>query len=210
MSVALQPEDALIVIDVQNDFCPGGALAVSGGEEVVPLVNRLQQRFQHVVLTQDWHPTGHISFASSHEGKQPFELITLSYGTQVLWPDHCVQASEGARFHPGLETGRAELIVRKGYNPEVDSYSAFLDNDHRTPTGLAGALRERGLKRLFFCGLAYDYCVLYSAVDAVALGFEAYVIEDACRAINLDGSCDVANREMAKTGIVRVMSGELL
>ncbi|WP_263408271.1 bifunctional nicotinamidase/pyrazinamidase [Terriglobus tenax] len=210
MGLALKPTDTLIVIDLQNDFCPGGALAVNDGDTIVPLVNRLQQQFRHVVLTQDWHPAGHISFASAHPDKQPFELIQLGYGPQVLWPDHCVQASTGAAFHPGLETTRAELMVRKGYNPQVDSYSAFLDNDHATPTGLAGALRERGLGRLFFCGLAYDYCVFYSAVDAVAQGFEAYVIEDACRAIDLHGSKAAAKQTMVELGVHLISSDDLL
>jgi len=205
-----QPTDALVIIDLQNDFCPGGALAVQNGDEIVPLINRLQERFGHVALTQDWHPAGHISFATSHPGAQPFETIQVDYGPQVLWPDHCLQGSAGAAFHPLLNTTRSELIVRKGYNPRIDSYSAFLDNDHSTPTGLAGALKERGIQRLFFCGLAYDYCVHFSAMDAVSLGFTACVIEDACRAIDLNGSVARVNVEMQQTGITRISSDEIL
>ncbi|NUQ27766.1 MAG: bifunctional nicotinamidase/pyrazinamidase [Acidobacteriaceae bacterium] len=210
MAFALSSTDALVIIDLQNDFCPGGALAVERGDEIVPLINLLQQRFGHVILTQDWHPAGHISFATSHPGTQPFETIQVAYGPQVLWPDHCLQGSAGADFHPLLDTTRAELIVRKGYNPRIDSYSAFLDNDHSTPTGLAGALKERGIQRLFFCGLAYDYCVHFSAVDAVSLGFTACVIEDVCRAIDLNGSVARVNDEMQQTGIACISSDTLL
>ncbi|WP_263419554.1 bifunctional nicotinamidase/pyrazinamidase [Terriglobus albidus] len=210
MTFALSSTDALIVIDLQNDFCPDGALEVQRGDEIVPLVNRLQQRFAHVALTQDWHPAGHISFATSHPGTHPFETIQVAYGPQVLWPDHCLQGSEGAAFHPLLDTTRAEMIVRKGYNPRIDSYSAFLDNDHSTPTGLAGALKERGIQRLFFCGLAYDYCVHFSAMDAVTLGFTACIIEDACRAIDLNGSVARVNAEMQQAGIIRLYSDMLL
>lgn len=204
-----QHTDALIIIDLQNDFCPGGALEVRKGDEIVPLINRLQERFAHIALTQDWHPVGHISFATSHPGAQPFETIQVAYGPQVLWPDHCLQESAGAAFHPLLDTTRSELIVRKGYNPRIDSYSAFLDNDHSTPTGLGGALKERGIQRLFFCGLAYDYCVHFSAMDAVSLGFTAYVIEDACRAIDLNGSVARTNAEMQEAGIARIASDTL-
>jgi nicotinamidase/pyrazinamidase len=210
MAFALSSTDALVIIDLQNDFCPGGALAVQRGDEIVLLINLLQQRFGHVILTQDWHPAGHISFATSHPGTQPFETIQVAYGPQVLWPDHCLQGSAGADFHPLLDTTRAELMVRKGYNPRIDSYSAFLDNDHSTPTGLAGALKERGIQRLFFCGLAYDYCVHFSAVDAVSLGFTACVIEDACRAIDLNGSVARVNEEMQQAGIARISSDTLL
>jgi len=210
MAFALSSTDALVIIDLQNDFCPDGALAVQRGDEIVPLINRLQQRFDHVILTQDWHPAGHISFATSHPGSHPFETIQVAYGPQVLWPDHCLQGSAGAAFHAQLDTTHAELIVRKGYNPRIDSYSAFLDNDYSTATGLAGALKERGIRRLFFCGLAYDYCVHFSAVDAVSLGFTACVIEDACRAIDLNGSVARVNAEMQQAGIARISSDTLL
>ncbi len=182
------PSDVLIVVDVQNDFCPGGRLAVPGGDEVVMPINALAAHFAHVVLTQDWHPAGHHSFASSHPGRAPFETITAAYGPQVLWPDHCVQGSAGAAFHPALDVPHAALVLRKGFRREIDSYSAFYENDRTTPTGLAGYLRERGLARIFLAGLAFDFCVRYSAEDARRLGFEAIVIEDACRGIDLDGS----------------------
>jgi nicotinamidase/pyrazinamidase len=189
-----QTSDALLVIDLQNDFCPpvnsvGGALAVPGGDQVVPLINSLATRFNHVLLTQDWHPPGHISFASSHPGTQPYRTIAAPFGPpgelQTLWPDHCVQDTPGVALHPALHIPHAELILRKGFRREIDSYSAFLENDHATPTGLAGYLRERGLKRLFLCGLAYDFCVRFSAIDGTALGFECIVIEDATRAVCL-------------------------
>src|ERR1700733_8668823 len=172
-------DDVLIVIDVQNDFCPGGALAVPRGDEVVPVINRLAARFRHVVLTQDWHPPQHFSFASRHRGKNPFDTIAADYGPQVLWPDHCVQDSSGARLHPALHIAHAALLLRKGMNPAIDSYSAFYENDRKTPTGLVGYLRDRGLRRLFFAGLAFDFCVRYSAEDAKREGFEVVVIEDA-------------------------------
>lgn len=193
--------DILLVVDVQNDFCPGGKLAVPAGDEVVPLLNRLGARFQHVVLTQDWHPTGHRSFASSHSGRQPFETVAFPYGTQVLWPDHCVQGTSGAEFHPGLRIAHAELIIRKGYRRDIDSYSAFYENDHKTPTGLAGYLRERGLGRVFLAGLAFDFCVRYSAEDADRCGFEVVVIDDACRGIDVGGSVDAARRTFAERSI---------
>ena len=192
---------ALIVIDVQNDFCPGGALAVAGGDEIVPLVNRLINEFDNVVLTQDWHPAGHSSFASVHPGKAPFESITVSYGRQTLWPDHCVQATQGADFHPGLEWTKAEMIVRKGFRPAIDSYSAFLENDWATPTGLAGYLRERGIGSVTLCGLATDFCVSYSAIDAMRLGFRATVRLDACRAIDLGGSLKEQLAQMRDEGV---------
>jgi nicotinamidase/pyrazinamidase len=176
--------DCLIVVDVQNDFVPGGALAVPRGDEVVPLINRLGERFANVVLTQDWHPRGHVSFASSHPGRKPFETIRLPYGEQVLWPDHCVQGTPGAELHPGLRLAHAQLVVRKGHHRDIDSYSAFLEADRRTPTGLAGYLRERSLTRLHICGLARDYCVAWTAADAQAAGFEVTLIEEACRAIS--------------------------
>jgi nicotinamidase/pyrazinamidase len=205
-NIAIAADDVLLVVDVQNDFCPGGALAVSRGDEVVSLINGLAHRFRHVVLTQDWHPPGHSSFASRHPGRQPFETITLDYGAQVLWPDHCVQGTPGAAFHPQLETRRAELVLRKGYNPALDSYSAFFENDRRTPTGLAGYLRERALGRLFLVGLAFDFCVRYSAEDARRAGFEALVIEDACRAIDLDGSAAATRQSLAALGVACLLS----
>lgn len=202
-----QAGDVLLVIDVQNDFCPGGALAVSDGDAVVPLINDLMGRFDHIVLTQDWHPRGHSSFASGHAGKAPFEMIEMSYGPQVLWPDHCVQGGDGAAFHADLQTNAARMIVRKGFRKAIDSYSAFFENDHETPTGLAGYLREQGAKRLFLVGLATDFCVLYSALDARTQGFETYVIEDACRAIDLDGSLTAAQSAMDDAGVRRIDSG---
>jgi nicotinamidase/pyrazinamidase len=195
--------DALIVVDMQYDFMPGGALPVAEGDAIVPLVNRLASRFATVVLTQDWHPPGHASFASSHPDAKPFETIRLAYGEQVLWPDHCVQQSRGAELHPGLDIGHALLVLRKGANREVDSYSAFLEADGASKTGLAGFLRERGVDRVFLCGLATDYCVGFSALDARAAGFEAVVIEDACRAIDLAGSLAVAWAKMSAAGVAR-------
>ncbi len=197
-------DDLLLVIDVQNDFCPGGALAVTDGNAVVPTINRIAKRFGHVVLTQDWHPAGHSSFASSHPGSAPFETIAMPYGQQTLWPDHCVQGTAGADFHPDLSTVSAELVIRKGFRPEIDSYSAFYENDRQTPTGLAGYLRERGLKRIFLVGLATDYCVYYSAVDARRLGFDAVVIDSACRAIDLAGSLAAAWTGMQDAGVQRI------
>jgi nicotinamidase/pyrazinamidase len=191
---------ALIVIDVQNDFCPGGALAVPGGDQVVPLINRMMADFPAVVLTQDWHPSGHSSFASSHAAMQPFGTVEMSYGTQVLWPDHCVQGSRGAEFHPGLNTS-GDLIIRKGFRASIDSYSAFFENDRTTPTGLEGYLRSRGIDELVFTGLATDFCVAYSAIDAARLGFRATVELAACRAIDLDGSLSGALQDMKDEGI---------
>lgn len=200
----IRGDDLLLVIDVQNDFCPGGALAVGDGDAVVPVINRLASRFEHIVLTQDWHPQGHSSFATSHPGRAPFETITMPYGAQTLWPDHCIQGTSGAAFHRELDTTPAELIVRKGFRPSVDSYSAFFENDRKTPTGLAGYLRDRGLRRVFLVGLATDYCVNYSAVDARRLGFDTVVIDSACRAIDLGGSLDAAWAGMAAAGVERV------
>ena len=202
-------DDLLLVIDVQNDFCSGGALAVPDGEAVVPVINELAGRFGHVVLTQDWHPGGHLSFASSHAGRQPFETIELDYGTQVLWPDHCVQGTAGAAFHADLALPQAELILRKGFRPAIDSYSAFFENDQTTPTGLGGYLRERGLGRVFLCGLATDFCVQFSALDARRLGFETVLIEDACRAIDLEGSLAAARTKMDEAGVVTVTAGQV-
>ena len=193
--------DVLVVIDVQNDFCPGGSLPVPRGDEVVPTINEVGRRFRHVVLTQDWHPPGHLSFASSHPGRQPFESIALSYGLQVLWPDHCVQGTSGAQLHAGLQIAHAELILRKGYRHAIDSYSAFYENDHVTPTGLAGYLRERGFARVFLAGLAFDFCVRYSAEDARRCGFDVVLLEDACRGIDVDGSLDATRQALAKSSI---------
>lgn len=193
---------ALIVVDLQNDFCPGGALAVSGGDEIVPLVNRLIGKFEHVILTQDWHPAGHSSFASSHPGKEPFSTVEMPYGPQTLWPDHCVQGTRGAEFHPGLEWTKAELVIRKGFRTAIDSYSTFFENDHKTPTGLAGYLRERGITDLTLVGLATDFCVAYSAIDARRLGFNAKVLLDGCRAIDLGGSLDTMKQQMVQEGVV--------
>lgn len=195
------PQDILLVVDIQNDFCPGGGLAVPRGDEVVPLINGLAAKFAHVALTQDWHPRGHLSFASSHHGKQPYQTIEVAYGTQVLWPDHCVQGTEGAAFRKDLTIPHAELVLRKGYHREIDSYSAFYENDRKTRTGLAGYLRERGFKRVFLAGLAFDFCVRYSAEDARREGFEAIVIEDACRGIDVDGSMVAARQLFRALGI---------
>jgi len=196
--IAVGDRDILLVVDVQNDFCPGGSLPVPRGEEVVPLINRLARRFEHVILTQDWHPPGHQSFASTHPGKKPFDTIEVSYGAQVLWPDHCVQGTPGADFHRDLRIPHAELVLRKGYHRDIDSYSAFYENDRTTHTGLAGYLRERGLARIVVAGLAFDFCVRYSSEDARREGFEVFVIEDACRGIDVDGSI-VATRELFRT-----------
>ncbi len=194
---------ALIVIDVQNDFCPGGALAVPGGDEIVAGVNAMMPDFDAVILTQDWHPAGHSSFASSHDGKVPYDLVDMAYGPQVLWPDHCIQGTTGAAFHADLRTD-ADLIIRKGFRRDIDSYSAFFENDHKTPTGLEGYLRTRGISRLTMVGLATDFCVHYSAVDAAKLGFEVTVRLDACRAIDLDGSLDAALAAMKSAGVTLV------
>ncbi|MBR0778101.1 bifunctional nicotinamidase/pyrazinamidase [Bradyrhizobium diazoefficiens] len=205
----ISDRDVLLVIDVQNDFCTGGALAVPDGEKVVPAVNRIAQKFANVVLTQDWHPDDHVSFAPNHARKQPFQTIELDYGTQVLWPSHCVQGSSGAEFHRDLEVARANLVVRKGFRRGIDSYSALFENDRKTPTGLLGYLRERELKTIFVAGLALDFCVRFSAEDARKAGFEVAVIEDACRGIDLDGSCATAHRSFAELGI-SVVSFEAL
>ena len=193
--------DALILIDIQNDFCPGGRLAVPDGDAVVPAANGLMEDFDIVVLTQDWHPAGHSSFASSHAGKAPFETVELAYGNQVLWPDHCVQGTPGADFHPDLDTHKAQLIVRKGHRPAIDSYSAFFENDRTSATGLTGFLRDRGVSRLTFAGLAYDFCVGWSALDARAQGFEARLVREGCRAIDADGSADAMARALAAADI---------
>ncbi len=203
MTLQIDPRrDAIVVIDVQNDFCPGGALAVNDGDAIVAPINRLLQRFENRVLTQDWHPSGHRSFASSHPGKAPYQSVRLSYGEQTLWPDHCVQGTRGAAFHPALDTGLAQMVIRKGFRAAIDSYSAFFENDRLTPTGLTGYLRERGLGRLFLCGLATDFCVSYSAIDARRQGFEAVVLIDASRGIDLDGSLAAATARMRDAGVV--------
>jgi nicotinamidase/pyrazinamidase len=199
--VSIGAGDVLLVVDVQNDFCPGGRLAVPRGDEVVPRINRIAARFKHVVLTQDWHPPGHLSFASSHPGRQPFQSIEVAYGPQILWPDHCVQDTAGARFCDDLHIPHAELILRKGFRPAIDSYSAFYENDRKTPTGLAGYLRERGLTRVFLAGLAYDFCVRYSAEDARHEGFAAVAIEDACRGIDVGGSVAATRERLAALGV---------
>ena len=209
MPIALQPTDALLVIDIQNDFCPGGALAVKQGDTIIPLVNHLAARFPHTILTQDWHPSGHISFATTHTGRSPYETIQAPYGPQNLWPDHCIQNSPGADLHPNLQIPHAELTLRKGFRPHIDSYSAFLENDHLTPTGLAGYLRERGLQRLFLCGLAYDFCVRYSAIDGANLGFETIVIQDATRPVNLPNSVAETDAALVAAGILRIASNTL-
>lgn len=208
MSQAIRPgkNDVLLIVDIQNDFCRGGALAVPDGDAVVPVVGRLVESFEHVVLTQDWHQLGHLSFASSHPGRTPYDIIKMPYGDQVLWPDHCIQGSDGAAFHHGLTVPRAELIIRKGFHRDIDSYSAFYENDRRTPTGLAGYLGERGFKRVFLVGLATDFCVQYSALDARRRGFAAVMIEDGCRAIDLAGSLAEALRAMGAAGVERVAS----
>lgn len=203
------PKDVLIVVDVQNDFCPGGRLAVQKGDEVVPIVNTLAKGFENVVLTQDWHPSGHQSFATSHPGRKPFDSIRLAYGEQILWPDHCVQGSDGAALHKDLSVAHAQLIVRKGFHKEVDSYSAFLEADRKTRTGLEGYLGERGLERVFICGLATDFCVAWTALDARRLKFDAVVVEDACRAIDTQGSLAAAWERMTKAGVRRIQSGEI-
>ena len=194
-------DEALVVIDVQNDFCPGGALAVAGGDAIVPGINALMEEFAAIVLTQDWHPAGHSSFASSHPRRAPYEVVEMPYGPQVLWPDHCIQGTPGAAFHPGLNVTRADLVIRKGFHSQVDSYSAFFENDHRTPTGLAGYLRERGIARMTLVGLATDFCVNYSAMDGARLGFAVTVRQDLTRAIDLQGSLAAARDAWTEAGV---------
>ena len=201
--IAVRKDDVLIVVDIQNDFCPGGALSVPQGHEVVPIINRLARSLAHVVLTQDWHTPDHLSFASTHPGKRPHDIVTLPYGPQILWPDHCVRTTLGAEFHADLHIPHAALVLRKGIHREIDSYSTFYENDRTTPTGLVGYLRERGSTRVFLAGLALDFCVRYSAEDAKREKFEVVVVEDACRAIDVDGSLDEARRSFATLGIVR-------
>ena len=209
MSITIQNSDTLLVIDLQNDFCPGGALAVEEGDAIIPTINSLATKFPHVILTQDWHPPKHISFATTHN-KQHYETIEAPYGPQTLWPEHSIQHTEGAAFHPTLDVPQAELILRKGFLPHIDSYSAFLENDHITPTGLAGYLRERELPRLFLCGLAYDFCVRFSAIDGTALDFECLVIEDVTRGVSLHGSMDATDQALAEAGIQRIQSADIL
>ena len=209
-TISPSDRDVLLAVDVQNDFCPGGRLAVPRGDEVVPIINRLCDKFRHVVLTQDWHPVGHLSFASSHPGRQPFEVITAPYGPQDLWPDHCVQDTAGAEFRRDLVAAHAELIVRKGFRREIDSYSAFYENDHTTPTGLTGYLRERGFTRVFLAGLAFDFCVRFSAEDAHRGGFAVSVIEDACRGIDVNGSVAATQRALADIGAQVITSDEIV
>lgn len=203
-------DEILIVIDVQNDFCPGGNLAVPGGDEVVPVINRLAERFPHVLLTQDWHTPGHLSFASSHPDKQPFTATTVAYGEQILWPDHCVQGTAGAEFHPDLNIPHAELVLRKGFRRNIDSYSAFYENDRKTHTGLSGYLRERGLRNLFLAGLAFDVCVFYSAEDGHREGFNVSVINDACRAIDMEGSDAVARKRLGALSVPLISAARIL
>lgn len=206
----ISPRTALLVIDVQNDFIPGGQLAVPEGDLIVPLINRLAGQFKQVVIAQDWHPAGHASFASSHPGRQPYDVIQLPYGEQTLWPDHCIQGSRGAEFHSGLDLPHAQLIIRKGCNPDIDSYSAFLEADRVTTTGLAGYLKERGVDTVYMVGLALDFCVMFSALDARAAGFNAFVVLDACRAIDLNGSLASAIERMQVAGVGLIQSTELL
>ncbi|WP_122666603.1 bifunctional nicotinamidase/pyrazinamidase [Pseudomonas viridiflava] len=203
-------DSVLLVIDMQYDFMPGGALAVAEGDALVPLINRLGEQFSAVVITQDWHPAGHISFASSHSGRIPFEVTILPYGPQTLWPDHCIQGSHGAQLHSELDLPHAQLILRKGCNSHIDSYSAFLEADRQTPTGLASYLKERGVQNVFVVGLALDFCVAWSALDARAAGFTTLVVEDACRAIDMNGSLGKAWQDMSAAGVTRIQSSELL
>ena len=200
---------ALILIDIQNDFCPGGALEVGEGNEIVEVANKLQEKFRVKIATQDWHPPNHTSFASNHLDKLPFSTTEMFYGTQVLWPDHCIQGKKGAEFHPKLITNSADLIIRKGFRTEIDSYSAFFDNDHKTPTGLGGYLKARGINTIYLCGLALDFCVYFSAIDGVNLDLEVNVIKDACRAIDLDGSLEMAINDMKNKGVNLIVSNDL-
>lgn len=209
MPLPLHADDCLVVVDLQNDFLPGGSLAVADGDAVIAPIGRLAARFPNVVLTQDWHPAGHVSFASNHPGKHPFDSIDLAYGPQVLWPDHCIIGSAGAAFAPGVDLSQAQLIIRKGFRPQIDSYSGFREMDRQTSTGLAGYLRERDLRRLFICGLATDFCVSWTAIDARAAGFEAIVIEDACRAIDTAGSLAKAWDAMTAAGVKRITIADL-
>ena len=203
------PQDVLLVVDVQNCFIPGGSLPVNDGDKIIPIINRLAPAFEHVVLTQDWHTPGHVSFASSHAGKKPFDTTSLPYGTQVLWPDHCVQGTQGAELHKDLRIPHAELVIRKGYRKQMDSYSAFYEADGKTPTGLVGYLKERGLTTVYLVGLATDFCVFWSARDARKAGFNALVIEDATRGIDAGGSMGKAWQEMLGVGVKRIQSADV-
>ena len=205
----LSAQDVLLVVDVQNDFCPGGALPVSEGDQVIAPIRRIAAQFEHIILTQDWHPPHHASFAANHPGARPYDSVHLAYGQQTLWPVHCVQGTLGADFHPGLPLSQGELILRKGFRPQIDSYSAFFENDRVTPTGLAGYLRERGLKRVFLAGLAYDYCVAYSALDARRLGIPAVVVRDACRALDIEGSVARMETQFENAGVQVIESDKL-
>lgn len=209
-TVKITDKDALIVVDVQYDFCPGGSLAVNGGDEVVPVINEIAGRFDNVVLTQDWHPPGHKSFASEWKDKKPFEYIDMPYGKQILWPDHCVWGTKGAEIHGKLNIMHNQLIIRKGFRREMDSYSAFFENDGKTPTGLGGYLKERGLNRIFLVGLATDFCIKWSALDGRKLGFDVHVIEEGCRAIDLEGSLEKAWEEMKSAGVKRVWKSQII
>lgn len=209
-SLQITDTDVLVVVDVQNDFCPGGALGVPEGNTVIPVINRIADIFSHIALTQDWHPENHSSFASLHKGKKPYDTITMEYGEQILWPDHCVQGTFGAKFHKDLHIPGAQLVIRKGFHKEIDSYSAFVENDRKTPTGLGGYFRERGFKRIFITGLATDFCVQYTALDAVGQGFKVFVIEEACRGIDIENSLDDAWRNMEKNGAVRIAESDMV
>lgn len=201
MQLSLSEKDVLLIIDVQNDFCPEGALAVPNGDQVVPFINSISTQFEHIIITQDWHPSGHSSFASSHTNAEPFSVVDMPYGPQTLWPNHCVQGSAGANFHPELDTTRAEMTIRKGYRSEVDSYSAFFENDHKTPTGLGGYLAERGLTHVYCVGLATDYCVRFSAEDARKLDLQTSVLLPGCRGIDMNDSVNGAIRSMQNAGV---------
>ena len=208
-TIEIRDDDALLVVDLQNDFCPGGALSVPHGDQVIPPINRLAARFGHVLLTQDWHPRGHLSFASSHPGKRPYDVVRAPYGDQILWPDHCVQETPGAAFHKDLDIPGAELVLRKGFRRDIDSYSTFFENDRRTPTGLLGYLRERGIARVFAAGLAYDFCVRYSAEDARRSNIAVVVVEDCCRAIDTGGSLAATRASFAQLEVVTAMSADI-
>lgn len=205
----MQRNSALIVVDVQNGFTPGGHLAVAHADQIIPKINQLATHFDNIVLTQDWHPENHISFAENHVGKNPFDTVELNYGTQVLWPSHCVQGTPDADFHPDLNISRAQLIIRKGFHPEIDSYSAFKEADHQTSTGLAGYLKERGIDTVYIVGIATDFCVAWTAIDAAKMGFKSYVIADATKAIDLQGSLQHAWQEMLAVGVKRVVAKDI-
>tara|TARA_B100000700_G_scaffold157303_2_gene174628 strand:+ start:3431 stop:4057 length:627 start_codon:yes stop_codon:yes gene_type:complete len=202
-------DTALVLIDIQNDFCPGGALAVDQGDEIVEISNTIQEQFKIKIITQDWHPSTHKSFASNHEGKEPLSTVEMFYGQQVLWPNHCIQGTEGSKFHSKLITDSADLIIRKGFRPEIDSYSAFFENDQKTPTGLDGYLKSRGVNKIYLCGLALDFCVYFSAIDGAELGYNVNVIQDACRAIDLDGSLEKSLNDMKSKGVKLLSTSDL-